>query len=86
MNPRLEALHAYPFERLARPFARELHARAQVMVLAGGYLGRAHERGNPGAGRVRTSLVPPLRQCVEAAERIRDFLRAPRAAVRNSRA
>jgi N-succinyldiaminopimelate aminotransferase len=30
---------------------------------------------NPGAGRVRMSLVPPVAQCVEAAERIRDFLR-----------
>ncbi|MGB9330752.1 MAG: hypothetical protein WCB10_08270 [Steroidobacteraceae bacterium] len=67
-------------------FARELYARAHVTVLPGSYRGRAHERGNPGACRVRLSLVPPPRQCVEAAERIRDFLRALPAAVRNSRA
>jgi len=29
---------------------------------------------NPGAGRVRISLVAPVAQCVEAAERIRDFV------------
>jgi N-succinyldiaminopimelate aminotransferase len=67
-------------------FARELYARAHVTVLPGSYLGRAQERANPGAGRVRISLVPPLRQCVEAAERIRDFLRARSPAVRDSRA
>jgi len=32
-------------------------------------------RGEPGYGRVRISLVAPVAQCVEAAERIRDFLR-----------
>src|SRR5262249_33432862 len=31
--------------------------------------------GNPGGGGVRISLVAPVAQCVEAAERIRDFLR-----------
>jgi aspartate/methionine/tyrosine aminotransferase len=85
MNPRREALHAYPFERLARQFALELYARAHVTVPPGSYRGRAHERGSPGAGRVRISLVP-LRQRVAAAEHIRDLLRAPPAAVRNSRA
>jgi len=84
MNPRLGALHAYLFERLAPRFARERYARAHVTVLPGSDLGRAHERGNPGAGRVRISLVPPLRPCVDAAECIRHFLRAPAAAVRNS--
>jgi N-succinyldiaminopimelate aminotransferase len=29
---------------------------------------------NPGAGRVRMALVAPLVECVEAAERIRDFI------------
>ena len=86
MKPRLEALHAYLFERLARQFARARCARAHVTVLPGSDLGRAHERGNPGAGRARISLVPPLRPRVDAAERIRHFLRAPAAAVRNSRA
>lgn len=57
-------------------FARELFAREHLTVLPGSYLGRPSAGANPGAGRVRISLVPPLAQCVEAAERLRDFLRA----------
>lgn len=56
-------------------FTRELYARQNVTVLPGSYLSRAAARGDPGAKRVRISLVPPLAQCVEAAERIGDFLR-----------
>jgi N-succinyldiaminopimelate aminotransferase len=55
-------------------FTRELYARQNVLVLPGSYLGRAHARGNPGAGRVRISLVPDVDACVEAAERIREFI------------
>ncbi len=56
-------------------FVRELYASQAVTVLPGSYLARPGADGNPGAGRVRISLVPPLEQCVEAAERIREFLR-----------
>jgi N-succinyldiaminopimelate aminotransferase len=56
-------------------FVRDLYASQAVTVLPGSYLARHGADGNPGAGRVRISLVPPLEQCVEAAERIRDFLR-----------
>jgi N-succinyldiaminopimelate aminotransferase len=66
-------------------FTRELFARKNITVLPGSYLARggagdgagvgAGADDNPGAGRVRISLVPPVAQCVEAAERIRDFLR-----------
>ena len=56
-------------------FVRDLYASQAVTVLPGSYLARPGADGNPGAGRVRISLVPPLEQCVEAAERIRDFLR-----------
>jgi len=66
-------------------FTRELFARKNITVLPGSYLARggagtgagvgAGAGDNPGAGRVRISLVPPVAQCVEAAERIRDFLR-----------
>jgi N-succinyldiaminopimelate aminotransferase len=56
-------------------FARELYASQAVTVLPGSYLGRAGPHGNPGAGRVRISLVHSLATCVQAAERIRDFVR-----------
>jgi N-succinyldiaminopimelate aminotransferase len=56
-------------------FVRDLYAGQAVTVLPGSYLARPGAHGNPGAGRVRISLVPPLEQCIEAAERIRDFLR-----------
>jgi N-succinyldiaminopimelate aminotransferase len=64
-------------------FTRELFARKNITVLPGSYLARggngagvgAGGGDNPGAGRVRISLVPPVAQCVEAAERIRAFLR-----------
>ena len=55
-------------------FVRNLYASQKVTVLPGSFLGRDGPDGNPGAGRVRISLVPPLDQCVAAAERIREFV------------
>ena len=55
-------------------FARELYARAAVLVLPGSYLARTDAHGNPGAGRVRISLVADLEQCIEAAHRIRRYV------------
>jgi N-succinyldiaminopimelate aminotransferase len=55
-------------------FVRELYAAKAVTVLPGSYLARTGSGGNPGIGRVRISLVPPVEKCVEAAERIRDFV------------
>jgi N-succinyldiaminopimelate aminotransferase len=55
-------------------FARRLFAEANVTVLPGSYLARSHDGINPGAGRVRISLVPAVAQCVEAAERIRSLV------------
>jgi N-succinyldiaminopimelate aminotransferase len=73
-------------------FTRELFARKNLTVLPGSYLARAGNGAaggtgasrstaapvNPGAGRVRISLVAPVARCVEAAERIRDFVRESR--------
>ncbi|HEY6516453.1 MAG TPA: succinyldiaminopimelate transaminase [Steroidobacteraceae bacterium] len=56
-------------------FVRDLYVSRAVTVLPGSYLARAGSAGNPGAGRVRISLVPPVPQCVEAAERISEFVR-----------
>jgi N-succinyldiaminopimelate aminotransferase len=55
-------------------FTRRLFAEANVSVLPGSYLARSHAGINPGAGRVRISLVPAVAQCVEAAERIRSLV------------
>jgi N-succinyldiaminopimelate aminotransferase len=58
-------------------FVRELYAAHNVTLLPGSYLARHGPDGNPGAGRVRVSLTASVEHCVEAAERIRDFLERP---------
>ncbi len=55
-------------------FARRLFAEQNVTVLPGSFLSRTAHGTNPGAGRVRMALVPPLEDCVAAAERIRNFV------------
>jgi N-succinyldiaminopimelate aminotransferase len=55
-------------------FTRRMFAEANVSVLPGSYLARSHAGINPGAGRVRISLVSAVAQCVEAAERIRSLV------------
>ena len=54
-------------------FTRELFAAENVTVLPGKYLSRETAAGNPGAGRVRVSLVAEVEECVEAARRIARF-------------
>lgn len=56
-------------------FAQDLLRHCGVAVLPGRYLSREVDGHNPGENRVRMALVAPLRECVEAAERIRDFLK-----------
>jgi N-succinyldiaminopimelate aminotransferase len=51
-------------------FARRLLAEENVAVLPGSYLARDAHGVNPGAGRIRIALVPDLRECTEAIERI----------------
>ena len=55
-------------------FARELYRTQNVIVLPGTFLARNASGTNPGAGRIRISLVAPLADCVQAADRIVDFL------------
>ena len=57
-------------------FARELSAQQNVHVLPGRYLSRTVDGHNPGENRVRMALVAPLEECVEAAERIVEFVKA----------
>ncbi|OZI19319.1 succinyldiaminopimelate transaminase [Bordetella genomosp. 9] len=57
-------------------FARDLYARTGVTVLPGSYLARDAHGRNPGVNRVRMALVAPQGQCVDAAERIADFVKS----------
>ncbi|MCX9150237.1 succinyldiaminopimelate transaminase [Pseudomonas sp. TB1-B1] len=55
-------------------FTRELFEQQHVTVVPGSYLSREVDSVNPGAARIRMALVAPVDECVEAAQRIRDFL------------
>lgn len=55
-------------------FAQQLFAQQNVTVLPGSYLSRDAHGINPGAGRIRMALVAELDECIEAAERLRDFI------------
>ena len=60
-------------------FSRELLAQYNVVVLPGSYLARPAQASdgavdNPGSGRVRMALVAETAECVEAAERIVQFI------------
>ncbi len=55
-------------------FARALYESVHLTVLPGSFMAREVHGENPGRGFVRISLVPPLEQCVQAAERLRRFV------------
>jgi len=55
-------------------FARELFAQQNITVLPGSYLSRMIDGINPGYHRIRVALVAPLDICIEAAQRIRQFI------------
>lgn len=55
-------------------FARGLYARMNVTVLPGSFLSRPANGINPGARRLRLALVTPLEECVEAAQRIKEYI------------
>jgi N-succinyldiaminopimelate aminotransferase len=55
-------------------FTRELYARQNVTVLPGSYLSRTIDGRNPGTGHVRIALVAETTHCIDAAERIKEFL------------
>jgi len=57
-------------------FARGLLAQYNVTVLPGSYLARNVAGANPGAQRVRMALVAETAQCVEAAQRIVQFIQS----------
>ncbi|MGZ4956802.1 MAG: succinyldiaminopimelate transaminase [Methylobacter sp.] len=55
-------------------FARQLFAEQNITVLPGSYLSRDFGDINPGLNHVRIALVAPLDECIEAAQRIKNFL------------
>jgi N-succinyldiaminopimelate aminotransferase len=57
-------------------FARDLLALYNVTVLPGSYLAREAHGHNPGAGRIRMALVAETAECVEAAQRIAQFVQS----------
>jgi N-succinyldiaminopimelate aminotransferase len=57
-------------------FARDLLAQYNVTVLPGSYLARESQGANPGAGRIRMALVAETAECLEAAQRIVQFVQS----------
>jgi N-succinyldiaminopimelate aminotransferase len=57
-------------------FARNLLAQYNVTVLPGSFLAREAHGSNPGAGRIRMALVAENAECVEAAQRIVQFVQS----------
>jgi N-succinyldiaminopimelate aminotransferase len=57
-------------------FTRDLFAQYNVTVLAGSYLARESQGFNPGAGRIRMALVADTAECLEAAQRIVQFVQS----------
>lgn len=57
-------------------FARALYATYNVTVLPGSFLAREAHGSNPGAGRIRMALVAETEECVQAAQRIVQFVQS----------
>jgi len=56
-------------------FASRLFEEQHITVLPGSYLSRKTGQANPGHGYARIALVAPLDECIEAAQRIRTYLK-----------
>jgi N-succinyldiaminopimelate aminotransferase len=57
-------------------FTRELYRSKNVTLLPGSYLSRDISGVNPGAGYARIALVAEEAECIDAAHRMVDFIRA----------
>ena len=55
-------------------FAAGLYSRQNITVLPGSFLSRSIAAGNPGKNRIRIALVAELDQCIEAAERMCEYI------------
>ena len=56
-------------------FTKRLFEEQHISVLPGSYLSRKTGQANPGHGYSRIALVAPLEECIEAAQRIRTYLK-----------
>jgi len=55
-------------------FARQLFTQKNVTVLPGSYLSREVNGSSPGSNHVRMALVAPVDECIDAANRIKNFI------------
>lgn len=55
-------------------FAQKLFAQENITVLPGSYLSRYANDINPGKNHVRIALVAPVEECMDAANRIKNFI------------
>ncbi len=55
-------------------FTKQLLEHTNIKVLPGSFLSRTVDGVNPGENRVRMALVATVDECVEAANRIREFV------------
>jgi len=75
VNPPDASFYLWPRVADGERFTRELFERKNVTVVPGAYLAREIEGRNPGREHVRISLVASVDECVEAAHRIRDYVK-----------
>jgi len=57
-------------------FAQKLYEQQNVTVLPGSYLSRQANGINPGSNHVRIALVASVAECVEAAQRIKNYIQS----------
>ena len=55
-------------------FAQQLFKQENITVLPGSFLSRDANDINPGKNHVRIALVAPIEECIEAANRIKNFI------------
>ena len=55
-------------------FARGLFEQENITVLPGSFLSREADGTNPGKNHVRIALVAPVEECIDAANRIKNFI------------
>jgi N-succinyldiaminopimelate aminotransferase len=71
------AFYLWPQVDNGERFTRDLFEQQHITLLPGSYIARQMPDGaNPGQHRVRISLVATVPECIEAAARIREFVKA----------